>query len=211
MIGCLEGVFALGQVYVLISRVTDPKNFMLVGVPPKDLLEPIALELLVNGIDVDKYFEDVCSVTREWVYDKDAPRLKDRIKVKFNNEHSTPVKLRQIEEILNPQPDAQVVFHRLLDWMDRVDLASQSGSARPAFQTPDGEDIFPPEEELWWLTDISRRAAGDKEEQQGDEDGPPSEIEEEAIPGQEVSDEDPVSSDGAGEPLSHNPVVAWRP
>ena len=211
MIGCLEGVFALGQVYVLISRVTDPKNFMLVGVPPKDLLEPIALELLVNGIDVDKYFEDVCSVTREWVYDKDAPRLKDRIKAKFNNEHSTPVKLRQIEEILNPQPDAQVVFHRLLDWMDRVDLASQSGGARPAFQTPDGEDIFPPEEELWWLTDISRRAAGDKEEQQGDEDGPPSEVEEQAVPGQEVSDEDPVSSDGAGESLSRNPVVAWRP
>ena len=54
VIGCLEGVFALGQVYVLISRVTDPKNFMLVGVPPKDLLEPIALELLANGIDVDK-------------------------------------------------------------------------------------------------------------------------------------------------------------
>ena len=63
--GCLEGVFALGQVYVLISRVTDPKNFMLVGVPPKDLLEPIALELLANGIDVDKYLEDACSVTRE--------------------------------------------------------------------------------------------------------------------------------------------------
>ncbi len=29
--GCLEGVFAIGQVYVLISRVTDPLNFGLVG------------------------------------------------------------------------------------------------------------------------------------------------------------------------------------
>ena len=95
--------------------------------------------------------------------------------------------------------------------MDRVDLASQSGGARPTFQTLDGEDIFPPEEELWWLTDISRRAAGDKEEQQGDEGGPPSEAEEQAVPGQEVSDEDPVSRDGGGESLSHNPVVAWRP
>ena len=32
--GCLEGVFALGQVYVLISRVTDPTHLELVGIPP---------------------------------------------------------------------------------------------------------------------------------------------------------------------------------
>ena len=29
--GCLEGVFAQGQVYVMVSRVTDPENFCLVG------------------------------------------------------------------------------------------------------------------------------------------------------------------------------------
>ena len=29
----LEGMFALGQVYVLISRVTDPQNLGLIGVP----------------------------------------------------------------------------------------------------------------------------------------------------------------------------------
>jgi hypothetical protein len=29
--GCLEGVFAQGQVYVLVSRVTDPANFALVA------------------------------------------------------------------------------------------------------------------------------------------------------------------------------------
>ena len=33
VLGCLEGVFALGQVYVLISRVTDPQNFSLLGIP----------------------------------------------------------------------------------------------------------------------------------------------------------------------------------
>ena len=33
VLGALEGIFALGQVYVLISRVTDPANFALVGVP----------------------------------------------------------------------------------------------------------------------------------------------------------------------------------
>ena len=59
VIGCFEGVFALGQVYVLVSRVTDPQNFVLVGVPPKNLLEDIAVALLGQGVDVDKYFEDV--------------------------------------------------------------------------------------------------------------------------------------------------------
>ena len=34
--GCLEGVFALGQVYVLWSRVTNPKLFQAVGIPPAD-------------------------------------------------------------------------------------------------------------------------------------------------------------------------------
>ena len=29
--GCLEGTFAQGHVYVLVSRVTDPENFYLVG------------------------------------------------------------------------------------------------------------------------------------------------------------------------------------
>ena len=158
MIGCFEGVFALGQVYVLVSRVTDPQNFVLVGVTPKDLLEDIATALLGRGVDVDKYFEDACSVTREWVYDRDAPRLRDRVKVKFNNEHALPVKLKTLEEILNPQPDAQVVIHRLLDWMDRVDLATQTGDPRPLFQTADGDDIFPDNDEPWWLTDASRRA-----------------------------------------------------
>ena len=84
VIGCLEGVFAMGQVYVLMSRVTDPTNLMLVGVPPKDLLEDIAMALLAGGIDVDKYVEDACSVTGEWVCHKDASRLRDRLQVKFN-------------------------------------------------------------------------------------------------------------------------------
>ena len=29
--GCLEGVFAMGQVYVLFSRVTDPCHLELIG------------------------------------------------------------------------------------------------------------------------------------------------------------------------------------
>ena len=50
--GCLEGVFAMGQVYVLVSRCTDPQNFLLVGVPPKDVLEDFAAPLVARGIDV---------------------------------------------------------------------------------------------------------------------------------------------------------------
>ena len=88
VIGCFEGVFALGQVYVLVSRVVDPQNFVLVGVPPKDLLEDLAAALVARGVDVDKHFEDACSVTRGWIYDREALRLRDRIKVKFNTEHT---------------------------------------------------------------------------------------------------------------------------
>ncbi len=32
----------MGQVYVLVSRVTDPKNFHLCGIPPKDMEEEVA-------------------------------------------------------------------------------------------------------------------------------------------------------------------------
>ena len=42
VVGCLEGVFALGQVYVLVSRCTDPRNFCLVGLPPKDRRKKIS-------------------------------------------------------------------------------------------------------------------------------------------------------------------------
>ena len=60
VLGSLEGVFALGQVYVLISRVTDPRNFYLLGMPPKDLLEDLASELIARGISVDEFFETAC-------------------------------------------------------------------------------------------------------------------------------------------------------
>ena len=142
-------------------------------------------------------------MTREWVYDREAPRLRDRIKVKFNSQHALPVKLKTLEEILNPQPDAQVVIHRLLDWMDRVDLATQTGDPRPLFQTADGDDIFPDSDEP---SGVSRRAPAE-EQDPGDEDGPASEVAEEGQQA-EVSDDDPVSSEA--EATTYTPSLGWR-
>ena len=56
VLGCLEGVFAQGHVYVLVSRVTDPANFCLVGLPPWDVLEELATALREHGLDVDQVF-----------------------------------------------------------------------------------------------------------------------------------------------------------
>ena len=108
VLGSLEGVFALGQVYVMISRVTDPKNFMLLGIPPKDLVEDVAQELIREGIDVDAFFEDACKISGEWQYDRTKARLIDRIQPKFSQERTIPLKWRTLAECLNPQPDAQV-------------------------------------------------------------------------------------------------------
>ena len=58
-------MFAQGQVYVLVSRVTDPQNFVLVGLPPKDLLDVVASAWREAGLDVDECFRRAVSVTNE--------------------------------------------------------------------------------------------------------------------------------------------------
>ena len=88
-------------------------------------------------------------------------------------------------------PDASVVIARLLDFIDRVDTASQHGLSRPAFETADGHPIFPVDE-VWWLTGVQRKQEPEQDPGQGDEeDGPPSEYD----PGEDlhVSDDDPLS------------------
>ena len=60
--GCLEGVFALGQVYVLWSCVTDPEHFRAVGLPPADLLDALARAWAAEGVDVDASFDAATTV-----------------------------------------------------------------------------------------------------------------------------------------------------
>ena len=68
------------------------------------------------------------------------------------------MKLRQftVSEILNPQPKAADVAHALLAWIDAADAASQSNQEKPEFVRPDGNPIFPEDEE-WWLTELEKR------------------------------------------------------
>ena len=110
------------------------------------------------------------------------------------------------------QPDASVVIARLLDWISRCDVASQTaGAAKPAFETPDGEPIFPLDDDPWWLTDVSKRVSAEDRDA-GDEDGPPSEAAEEDQR-QEVTDSDAESGpEGPSLPvhITREPLVAWR-
>ena len=109
-------------------------------------------------------------MTGDWKYDQSKLRLKDRIDQKYNHERCVPLKFRTLAETLNPQPDAHVVFQRLLDFIERCDIASQQGLPRPEFKTLDGQAIFPEDEEPWWLTEVSKRISA--EDRRGDEDGP---------------------------------------
>ena len=176
VLGCLEGIFAYGQLYVLMSRVTDPKLLKLIGLPPIDLLDKVAKAWEQKGFDVNKCFRDACTITREWEYIEALPGQETidvhrRLKPRTQPWQTMPMRLKEFAEVLNPQPEATSVFKRLLGWIHRVVLASRSGAARPDFTTENGEAIFPDPDELWWLTDVQKRTAKDKAKQAGDEDG----------------------------------------
>ena len=224
MLGCLEGVFAQGQVYVLASRVTDPQNFVFVGLPPKDLLDVVAQAWQQAGFDVDECFRRAVSVTNEWTYvsDNGVP-VAERIAPKRMSERTIPHKLRTLEESLNPQPLMASVIHALLDWIDRVDFAFQNGLPRPPFKTRSGLEIFP--DEPWWLTDVQRKEEpdGEKEAAKGDEDGPASsegsaDLEDAPPDDALTEDEDPLSDadetsnalDGPRSEVTRKSIVQWR-
>ena len=117
------------------------------------------------------------------------------MKLRVIKETSVPVKHKELWEVIDAQPKALAVIKKLLDWISRVDLASQQGFPRPAFKTVEGDPIFPPEEEQWWLTDVQQRKK--PEETAGDEDGPATDVEGEDK--SETDDEDPTSDEDVAE------------
>ena len=112
----------MGQVYVLISRVTDPRNFMLSGLPPKDLWEDISEAWIRAGFNVHECWKRACSVTNEWKYVESAGPVRTRVQQRIASERTIPLKNRTLAEILDPQPEASVVIKRLLDagWVQHI-------------------------------------------------------------------------------------------
>ena len=166
--GCLEGVFAHGQVYVLVSRVTEPTHFCAIGVPPADLLEDVARAWKKAGFDVDTCFHFAAAVTDDWCY-KRAKAGEDpcnnvaaRFTTKREGARRVPLRAKTLAQILNPQPETADVLHGLLDWIQRADLAAQRGDPRPDIQRADGAPLFPNSD--WWLTELERRNPGTQHE-----------------------------------------------
>ena len=178
------------------------------GLPPLDILEDVCDAWERAGLDVVECLRRAVSVTNEWIYTPAEGDIRNRLARRVENETSVPVQLKNLQEVINAQPRALAVIKRALDWISRVDLASQQGAPRPAFMTLGGDPIFPPEEEQWWLTDFQQRKT--PEEIAGDEDGPPTEAEEDK---DETDDEDPTSEEdeqtNEATDISFRPNRAW--
>jgi hypothetical protein len=160
--GCLEGIFAHGHAYTMISRSTDPMNFEFVGLPPADLLDEVAAAWAACGFDVDACFRKACAVTGEWRYTANSgdPTKNVRARLAAKKIAGRPLKviLRTLAEILRPQEQAAQVYEDLLAWIEAADIASQNGCASPLFERRGGGSIFPlgenGEPAKWWLTDL---------------------------------------------------------
>ncbi len=94
---------------MLISRCTEPANFELLGVPPKDLVCTIAVALRRAGFDYDEVFQRCVGVSNEWNYNVVGNNVADRFSQRYMRERSVPMKHKSLDEVLNPQPVAQKV------------------------------------------------------------------------------------------------------
>ena len=131
---------------MLVSRVTDPANFCLVGLPPWDILEDLAAALRAKGLDVDQVFERSVKCSGEFIYDPcKSGGLKDRFTQKYNSQRTVPISWRSLAVSLNPQPVAFAVIRRVLEWIDRCDDASKQNLPATPFETENGTPILPPE------------------------------------------------------------------
>ena len=148
-------------------------------------------------------------MTNEWVYTPGPGPVGDRITQRRITERSIPLKHRTLAEVLDPQPRASAVIHRLLAWIDSCDMASQRGEARPPFI----DDIFA--DDQWWLTDLLRRP----KTEEADEDGPPTDSDApvDEVDSDPLSDEEPADTVqipegllGSRRPLGRAVHVGWR-
>ena len=55
----------MGQVYVLFSRVTDPRHLELIGMPPEDILEDVCHAWERDGLDVVECLRRATTVTND--------------------------------------------------------------------------------------------------------------------------------------------------
>ena len=137
VLGCLEGVFALGQIYVLVSRVIDPMLFLAVGLPPEDLLDDVARAWADEGWRVDELLQRAASVTGEWCYtpcatgEDPCDGVRARLSPTYEERRRVPLKLKSLADILNPQPETASVLSGVLDWISRADVAAQRGEPKP--------------------------------------------------------------------------------
>ena len=155
-----------------------------------DILEDVVRAWARAGLDQVECLRRCAAVTNEWIYSPGCGPVRDRFSPRVIKERTVPVAHKNLEEIINPQPEALRVYQDLLAWIEEVDLASQRQTPRPAFTTQRGDPIFPSEDSKWWLTDVQKRKPA--EIPPGNEDGPASEVEEDK---EDTEDEDPTSED----------------
>ena len=78
-----------------------------------------------------------------------------------------PLRLKSLENVLNPQAETAEVLRSLLAWIDAADLASQKGLPAPPAVRGDSTSLFPEGE--WWLTDLQKRIKPEDDLHMGDE------------------------------------------
>ena len=186
---CWEGFFAHGSAYVSASRCTDPANFQLVGLPPKDLLDDVAARWLSLGLDVNDCMQAAVSVSGEWRYRpardgrsrSAAVDVASRLERTWAAGRTIPIKHRTLEETLNPQPEMATVMEGFMEWVDRENANLHAGLPSHPFETPSGEHIFPDPESgsEWFLTDVQQRLKPEVRQRRAtnagnDDDGPDS-------------------------------------
>ena len=135
---------------MLVSRVIDPSLFAAVGLPPEDLLEEIARAWAAKGYDVDEILKRAASVTGEWTYqpatshEEQCTSVRARLTPTYEEQRRVPLRLKKLQDILNPQPETAAVLGGLLDWIARADAAAQRGEAKPPRTRSDGQPLFRP-------------------------------------------------------------------